>query len=426
MHGEGARRGVAQRIYHSKMRTSAHPDASERAGRDSGGRVSIDVALAEYDILDTPPESEFDDFVLLASELLSTPISMISLIDGDRQWFKARVGIDETETPIEQSFCAFAVRDQQTLVVSDATKDSRFAAMANVVGDPGIRFYAGAPLVNPEGVALGTICVIDREPRQITAEEQQSLEALGRQIVAHLEVRRDIRRLRELGRLRDDTLALIAHEFNNPIHAILGFVEMLLDGTLGPLTQFQRTALNSIDHSGARLRSLSADLLLLRELETSSLPLAMESTDLAAIARIAVETAGPMAAHAGVELRSQIDAGVPVVVDPGRIGQTFDNLIANALKFTPAGGTVTVTAARRDGWASFDVTDTGPGIAAEDIVHLFRAFYRVPAARKAGIPGAGLGLAIAAAIVEGHKGNLTVESTPGSGATFRVRLPLNE
>ncbi len=152
----------------------------------------------------------------------------------------------------------------------------------------------------------------------------------------------------------------------------------------------------------------------------------MVSTGLAAIARIAVETAGPIAAHAGVKLRSQIDAGIPVVVDPGRIGQAFDNLIANALKFTSAGGTVTVTAARRDGWVGFDVTGTAPGIAAEDIAQLFRAFYRVAAVREAGIPGAELGLAITAAIVEGHKGNLAVESTPGSGATFRLNLPLDE
>ena len=383
----------------------------------------MDVLL-EYGILDTPPEQEFDDFVLLAAELLHVPISMISLIDGDRQWFKASVGIGARETPIEESFCAYAVSDAATLVVPDATHDARFADFPNVLGDPGIRFYAGAPLINPEGIALGTICVIDREPRRLDATGQRALEALSRQIVSHLELRRSRLRLQEVDRLRDDALALVAHELKNPIHSILAFAEIILDDEESPVTDWQRVGLESIQQSGQRLHVIADDLLLLRQLETANLPLESVEVDLADVVKRALTAASPVAAAAGISLHAEGEQSLVTVADPGRLGQVIDNLIGNALKFTPCGGTVTVVLTRTVDELQLEVSDTGPGIATADLPHLFLPFFRVDAARRAGTPGAGLGLSIAKAIVERHGGSLTVRSSVGRGTTFSVALPL--
>jgi GAF domain-containing protein len=146
--------------------------------------------LRSYDLLDTPPEQSFDDFALIASQVCGTPIAAITLVDEHRQWFKARVGLDVSETPREHAFCAHTIMSKDLMLVDDATKDPRFAANPLVTGDPNIRFYAGAPLVDNQGFGLGSLCVIDRKPRHLTPEQEKSLAALARQVVAQFEFRR--------------------------------------------------------------------------------------------------------------------------------------------------------------------------------------------------------------------------------------------
>jgi len=150
-------------------------------------------ALRQYEVLDTPPEHAFDDLALLASEICETPISLVSLVDHDRQWFKARVNFDQTETPREVAFCAHTVTGKDLFVVPDASADRRFADNPLVTGRDGIRFYAGAPLVTPEGHSIGTLCVMDREPRRLTLRQSAALRALSRQVVDQLELRRRLR-----------------------------------------------------------------------------------------------------------------------------------------------------------------------------------------------------------------------------------------
>lgn len=162
-------------------------------------------ALDAYDILDSLPEQSYDDIVTLASQICGVPIALISLIDSERQWFKARVGLETAQTPRELAFCAHALLNPAEIMeVPDATLDPRFAANPLVTGEPGIRFYAGAPLVTPSGSALGTLCIIDRMPRRLTHAMAKALQALARQVVRLLELRRALAELEALSRAQQD------------------------------------------------------------------------------------------------------------------------------------------------------------------------------------------------------------------------------
>lgn len=156
---------------------------------ESGNSEMRVQALARLDILDTPAEAEFDDLVELASEICSTPISVVTLLDSERQWFKASVGIDARETPISVSFCAHAIQQRGLFMVEDATQDARFQKNPLVVKDPNIRFYAGMPLYAEKGIAIGTLCVIDTVPRSLSPGQAKALSILSQQVQARIELR---------------------------------------------------------------------------------------------------------------------------------------------------------------------------------------------------------------------------------------------
>jgi len=147
------------------------------------------AALRRYDVLDTAPEPAFDRIVRLASRLLDVPIALVSLIDAQRQWFKARYGLEAQETPRAIAFCDHAIRGCGVMVVPDAEQDPRFRDNPLVTGEPHIRFYAGVPLLTPDGFALGTLCAIDRAPRQLDPRDAAVLEDLAQQVIHELEVR---------------------------------------------------------------------------------------------------------------------------------------------------------------------------------------------------------------------------------------------
>jgi GAF domain-containing protein len=146
--------------------------------------------LWQYEVLDTVPEEVFDDLAELAARICEAPIGLISLVDKERQWFKAKVGLDVNETARDISFCGHAINQSDLFIVPDAAKDSRFADNPLVISDPKIRFYAGAPLITPDGYALGALCVIDKVPRQLREDQAQALRLLARHVVTQLELRR--------------------------------------------------------------------------------------------------------------------------------------------------------------------------------------------------------------------------------------------
>ena len=163
--------------------------------------------LWQYEVLDTVPEEVFDDLTELAARICEAPIALISLVDEKRQWFKSKVGISVNESSRNVSFCAYAIAQPDLFIVPDATMDQRFAQNPFVTSEPKIRFYAGAPLITPDGYPLGTLCVIDKVPRELRPEQKQALTILAHHVVTQLELRRRTRQLREA---RDGTARLQA------------------------------------------------------------------------------------------------------------------------------------------------------------------------------------------------------------------------
>jgi signal transduction histidine kinase len=227
-------------------------------------------------------------------------------------------------------------------------------------------------------------------------------------------------RLRTVDRMKDDFVASVSHELRTPLTSISGYVELMLEGEVN---EEQRGFLGVVGRNADRLLRLVGDLLFAAQVDAHKLELELTPVDLLALVTHAFETARPVAADRQIELVLETQSIGALDGDAGRLGQVIDNLLSNALKFTPPGGTVSLRLAKRDEGAQIEISDTGMGISAEDQGRLFERFFRATEATQQAIQGTGLGLSITAAIVEGHGGSIEVKSEVGRGTTFSVLLP---
>ena len=384
-------------------------------------------ALSTYAVLDTAPEAAFDDLTRIASYICGTPMSVVSLIDADRQWFKSEVGLGIRETPRDQAFCAHAILQDGVFVVPDAAADARFADNPLVTGAVNIRFYAGAPLVTPDGYPLGTLCVIDRVPRTLNAEQTDTLRALSRQVVAQLEMRRHLgelhkayTRLHTVDRLKSEFVSMVSHELRTPLTSIRGGLQLVLADADAVPDADSRELLGRALHSSERLIRLTNDILDLSKVEAGRMEIKPSLSRAAELVGNACAAVAHLP-YGADRVRVRVDDGIgDLLVDPDRIVQALVNLLANGLKFTPPPGLVHVEVRQQGGAVVMAVRDEGPGIAPEDLVRLFQPFQQLAGARKVG--GTGLGLVISRAIIEQHGGTLTVTSRLGVGTTFTITL----
>jgi signal transduction histidine kinase len=231
-------------------------------------------------------------------------------------------------------------------------------------------------------------------------------------------------RLRELDRLKDEFISLVSHELRTPLTSIRGYVELLQED--GRLDDEQLRYLGVVDRNSARLLDLVSDLLFLAQVDAGKLTFELRPVELDVLVAECVEASQPTASARSIELvASTTSLPCPVQGDPTRLAQVLDNLISNALKFTPAGGRVEVRLGPAEGAAVIEVEDTGLGLAADEQAQLFQRFFRSSRASENAIPGTGLGLAIAKTIVERHGGRIGLESALDVGTTVRVELPLS-
>src|SRR6476659_2396789 len=236
---------------------------------------------------------------------------------------------------------------------------------------------------------------------------------------------REVTQQRELDRLKDDFVATVSHELRTPLTSMMGFLEMIREGEAGELNDQQKRFLAIVYRSSERLQRLVGDLLFVARLDANGLQLRFGEARLDEIVRESVESSSALARSREVELVAEVDDVPPVSGDKDRLAQLVGNLVSNALKFTPAGGRVTVRAFRDGGNAVMEIQDTGIGIPAAEQGRLFQRFFRSSTATEQAIPGTGLGLVISKAIAEAHGGTIGVISASGEGTCFRVEIPLD-
>jgi signal transduction histidine kinase len=241
-------------------------------------------------------------------------------------------------------------------------------------------------------------------------------------VVARIWTLHEVTADRRLERLRDAFVAAVSHELRTPLTSMSGFLELLADEEheLGPAG---RRYVEVIRRGNARLRGIVEDMLLVAEIEAERLELHLAPTDLAELAAETVADALPVATEKGIELTLDVEGSLLLDADARRLRQVLDNLVSNALKFTPSGGSVNLSATSDGGSLRVEVADTGIGVPQEELGQLFSRFYRASSATRRAIPGTGLGLVIARAIVEGHGGGISLEAREGEGTRVTVTLP---
>ena len=372
--------------------------------------------LYQYNILDTPAEAGFDDVVRLASMICETPVALVSFVSFDRQWFKARVGFDSCQTPLDQSVCAHVVAGRELMVIPDLTQDDRTRDNPLVTGEPYIRFYAGAPLITPDDEVLGALCVIDDKirPAGLTDRQVEALRALSRQVMTQLELRRvnaavknDLSIANDTAKLREQFIAILGHDLRNPLAALDAGTKLFLReapsdearsiGWMMQQSVMRMAALidNVLDFAHGRLGG--------------SFSLQREPALL-----------GPVLEQVVAELRSawperRIDTSftleTPVECDTSKVAQLFSNLLGNALTHGTADGPVEVRAASSDGAFQLVVTNPSPQIPPEVLERLFQPFVR--GGDSPNRQGLGLGLFIASEIAKAHGGTLSADWRSG-------------
>src|SRR5919204_1001702 len=284
----------------------------------------------------------------------------------------------------------------------------RIAVVAIVVGASVVAVFVLARLA-------GLVQALDRLRR----EEQ---DARGEADLARTLLQEQNERLRKADRLKDEFVALISHDLRTPLTSIMGYLELTLESE--ELPEVERGFLEVVDRNAQRLLHLVNDLLFVARLEAGEMDIRFDEVDLSAVVRQALEEAEPRARAKEIALQSDTDSVPPISADRGRMFQLLDNLVGNAIKFTPAGGNVAVRLSREGDFLRLEVEDSGIGIAPDDQHRLFERFFRAQNTPAGQGPGPGLGLYIPRAIVVGHGGRVGVESALGSGTCFRVELPL--
>ncbi|TKD61844.1 ATP-binding protein [Flavobacterium sp. ASW18X] len=381
--------------------------------------------LDHYEIMDSQEEAMFDELTLLASQILDVPIAYISLIDGERQWFKSKVGLDINETPIDISFCKYTILDDKPLIVNNTLESERFKNNVFVTGDYKVRFYAGVPITDGDNHTIGTFCAIDQKPKELSEKETKLMQTLAKTAMSLIALRKSRLDSMKLAKAKEEFMSNMSHEIRTPLNAIIGFNDLLRKTELN---NTQKEYLDTIRTSSLNLKVIIDDILDYSKLESEKIDLETRPISLNALLDHIMKLQLPLANEKGIRLLKSVDADLPDYIkgDQTRLAQIFNNLISNAIKFTHE-GQVELKAFVLEGGEErskirFQVTDTGIGVAQENLDKIFERFTQSESSTTRLYGGTGLGLSIVKGLTGLMQGEIKVESTLGKGTCFTVDL----
>jgi len=382
--------------------------------------------LDSYSILDTLPEADYDNLSAIAAEICGTCISLISLIDNNRQWFKSHHGYVEKETPRNHAFCAHAIIDpNEIFVIQDARNDKRFHDNPLVTGEPHIIFYAGVPLISESGQALGTLCVIDQKAKQLNESQLRSLKALSNQVMNLLELRKTKKSLEashesleEKNQELERFAHVAAHDLKSPLIGISSMAQMFSEEYNSKIDEEGKSMLGLIEDSSDKLRTMIDGLLeysccenVLTDNKSGINPEELKN-----------ELAGLFSFEK--KLNITLDTTVTeVLTNKTALDQILINLMANAIKYNDKEITeIKIGISETDKYYDFFIQDNGSGIAPKNQEKIFKVFEVLTASDKYGRSGNGIGLATVKKLVEKLGGIIKVESKLGEGSKFTFTI----
>lgn len=383
-------------------------------------------ALKEYSILDTLPEIEYDDITQLASQICGTAISTISLIDEKRQWFKSKVGLKVNATGREMSFCGHAiVEPDKIFTVKDSRLDERFQDNPLVIGEPRVIFYTGVPLVSPEGFALGTLCVIDDQPKELNNCQLKSLKSLSNQVVSLFELRKSKMLLERLSNdlerrnIELEKFAQVAaHDIKSPLNNISSLTEILLNQFSKELGEEARMMVQMLDTSSQTLREL-VDGILEHSKSDHILSGNQSFFNLNKLINKCVEL---LDIHKYCFFITEFDETM-ISVNKVALKQILLNLISNAIKYNnKCKVEIKIRFSEDLNFYNFEIQDNGVGIDPKYQAKIFDLFEVVALQDRFGKRGTGIGLSTVKKLVEGLGGSIQVKSKVGEGSTFKFSI----
>ncbi len=382
--------------------------------------------LDSYSILDTIPEIDYDNLTAIASEICNTPISLVSLIDSKRQWFKSHHGLDVSETPKEYAFCAHAINDtNDVFIIQDARKDERFNDNPLVTGEPHVIFYAGVPLVGSDNLPLGTLCVIDNKPKLLSQSQVVALKALANQVMNLLELRKTKTRLEQaledveqINRELESFAYIAAHDLKSPLNNISSLTKLFLDSYGVKLDEEAQKLISLIAYSSAKLKKLIEGLL---EYSKSNTILKEDKVEIN-LKKLKSDIEGlfNFENNCVITLKSPLGS---IFTNRTAIEQILINLVSNSIKYNNKLITeIEIEITEEDFKYIISVKDNGPGISKENQDKAFQIFKTLENEDKFGQRGNGIGLATVKKIVEVLGGTIYIESDLGAGAKFVFTL----
>ncbi|MFD1256793.1 ATP-binding protein [Mucilaginibacter terrae] len=379
------------------------------------------ASLASYNILDTLAEEDFDSITLLASEICQTPVALITLIDGQRQWFKSAIGTSLRETPREEAFCTYTILGNEMMVVSDARTDVRFADNPVVKGDPNIVFYAGVPLVNNEGYPLGSLCVLDTEVKELTSTQVNALKALSRQVLAQLELRRKMQVLEQANESLLESNVFIqkfasmaAHDIKNPLSSIL-LTSQALQRRLQKNEDEKSLQLINMSINAAKQLLHMVDDMLVYSKSPAALLAGQHNVNLNELLTKIVRL---------INVPESVKVQLPLVEHTIRtsgvaLEQIFLNLLTNAVRYNhKPQGQIRILFREEEQRYNFKVIDNGLGIEPQYLTRIFEEKFTLGNTDRYNQQGTGIGLSTVKSLVEKLEGSIHAESVYGEGTTF--------